>query len=262
MGAMAARSILLVAVFTFSLLADDPFIGKWKLNLAKSKLTGQTIRIEELPGNRYQFQEDEHTDIIFADGLDHPTHFGDTMSITKKTADSWAIVYKRDGRTLMSTVWQVSPDGQTLTYTATGTRPNGVRFRNEMTCKRISGTAGLAGTWESTDVKLSSPREIYIEPYAGDGQSITFPGRKETIRMKFDGRDYPEQGPTVVDGATTSGRRLDERTIETTEKIKGRVIETAKATISPDGNTQTIVVTEPGDNTPVVLVYERERPQR
>jgi hypothetical protein len=258
---MVGRSIFLALAFTFTLLANDPFVGKWRLNLAKSKLTGQTIRIEELPGNRYQFQEDEHSDIIFADGLDHPTHFGDTMSITKQTPDSWAIVYKRDGRTLMSTLWQVSPDGQTLTYTATGTRPNGVRFTNEMTCKRVSGTTGLPGTWESTDVKLSSPREIYIEPYGSDGQSITFPGRKQTIRMKFDGKDYPEEGPTVREGATTSGRRLDERTIQTTEKIKGRVIETARATISADGNTQTIVVTEPGDKLPVVLVYEREEPQ-
>jgi len=42
------------------------------------------------------------------------------------------------------------------------------------------------------------------------------------------------------------------------EKIKGKVIETAKATVSADGATQTIVVTEPDDPTPVVLVYDRE----
>jgi S-adenosylmethionine/arginine decarboxylase-like enzyme len=76
--------------------------------------------------------------------------------------------------------------------------------------------------------------------------------------MKFDGKDYPEEGPTVAVGSTSSGRRLDERTIETTEKIKGRLIEIATATISPDGAVQTIVVTEPDDNVPVTLVYERE----
>jgi hypothetical protein len=76
--------------------------------------------------------------------------------------------------------------------------------------------------------------------------------------MNFDGKEYPEEGPTVVEGATSSGRRIDERTIETTEKIKGRVIETAKATISADGRTHTIVITEPNDPTPLVLVYQRE----
>jgi hypothetical protein len=77
--------------------------------------------------------------------------------------------------------------------------------------------------------------------------------------MKFDGKEYPEKGPTVADGSTSSGRRIDERTIETTEKAKGKVVETAKATISEDGRTQTLVVTEPDDKTPVVLVYEREK---
>ena len=252
------RVVVLIAVFGSALLADDPFVGKWKLNLAKSKLTGQVMEIKEVPGKGYEFKEDEHTDVIFADGLDHPTHFGDTMSITQKKSDTWAITWKREGKVVMDTVWKVSKDSRTLTYTATGMRPNGQRFSNQMTARRMGGDSGLAGRWESTDVKLSSPREIYIEMWGSDGQVITFPGRKEVIRMKFDGKEYADEGPTVVEGATSSGRRIDERTIETTEKIKNRLIETAKATISADGNTQTIVITEPDDPTPVILVYERE----
>jgi hypothetical protein len=138
-------------------------------------LTGQTIEIEEVGGNSYRFQEDEHNDIVFADGLDHPTHFGETMAITQKKPDTWAITYKRGDRVLMNTLWQVSRDGRTLTYTATGTRPNGQAFHNQMTAKRSSGTSGLAGKWETTGVTLSSPREIYIEPYDSGGHSITFP---------------------------------------------------------------------------------------
>jgi hypothetical protein len=76
--------------------------------------------------------------------------------------------------------------------------------------------------------------------------------------MNFDGKDYPDEGPTVVEGSSSSGRRIDERTIETTERIKGKVIETVRATISADGRTHTIVITEPDDPTPLVLVYERE----
>ncbi len=250
--------ILLIGLFASTLLADDPFIGKWKLNLAKSNLTGQIIEIQEAKGNGYLFKEDEHSDIIFADGLDHPTHFGETMAITQKKPDVWAITYKRGDRVLMNTIWKVSQDGRTLTYTATGTRPNGQRFHNQLTAKRTSGKAGLVGTWETTGVALSSPREIYIEPYGSGGHFITFPGRKQTIRMNFDDKEYPEEGPTVVDGSTSSGRRLDERTIVTTEKIKGKLIETAKSTVSADGRTQTIVITEPDDKTPLVLVYERE----
>jgi hypothetical protein len=253
------RPVLLIVLCASAPAADDPFLGKWKLDPARSKLTGQTIEIREVPGtNQYTFKEDEHTDTILADGLDHPMHFGGTISVVQTKPDTWSIVYKKADSVTLNTIWKVSRDGRTLTYTATGTRPNGQHFTNQMTAKRTSGKSGLAGTWETTGVTLSSPREIYIEPYESDGQSITFPGRRQVIRMKFDGREYPETGPTVEEGSTSSGRRIDERTIETTERIKGKIVETAKATISADGRTHTIVVTEPGDPTPVVLVYERE----
>jgi hypothetical protein len=107
-------------------------------------------------------------------------------------------------------------------------------------------------------VELSSPREIVIAPYGTAGHLITFPGRKETIRMKYDGKAYSDSGPTVPADSTSSGHRIDAHTIETTEKIGNKVIETAKATVSEDGKTQTIVITEPDDPKPVVLVYERE----
>jgi hypothetical protein len=87
------RLVFLITLVTAALAADDPFIGKWKLSLAKSKLTGQTIEIQEVEEDTYQFKEDEHTDVIFADGLDHLTHFGDSMAITKKSEDAWSIAY-------------------------------------------------------------------------------------------------------------------------------------------------------------------------
>jgi len=252
------RLILLVTLVTSAMAADDPFIGKWKLSLVKSKLTGQRIQIQEVSENNWQFKEDEHSDEIFADGLDHLTHFGDSMAITMQDADTWTITYKRDNQVTMNTVWKISSDRQTLTYTVTGTRPNGQHFNNRMLLKRVAGTSGFEGTWQATDVELSSPREIYIAPYDTAGHVITFPGRNQTVRMKFDGKEYPDSGPTVAQDATSSGRRIDARNIETMEKIKGKVIETAKATVSADGATQTIVVTEPDDPTPVVLVYDRE----
>jgi hypothetical protein len=258
MSTTTLRFILLFTLATVATAADDPFIGKWRLSLAKSKLTGQTMAIEEVAPDTYKFKEDEHSDIIFADGLDHPTHFGDSMAITRKSEDTWAITYKFANQASMDTIWKVSQDGRTLTYTAIGIRPNGQHFNNRMTLKRTSGTTGLAGIWETIGVTLSSPDEIVIAPYGADGHFITFADRKQTVRMKFDGRDYADAGPTVAPDSTTSGHRIDARTIETTEKVRGKVIETARATISEDGKTQTIVVTEPDDKTPVVLVYERE----
>jgi hypothetical protein len=253
------RFLIAMSLAAVAFAADDPFIGRWKLSLTRSKLTGQTIEIQEVAPNKYKFQEDEHSDEIFADGLDHPTHFGDSMAITKKSADTWEITYKRALTVTMNTIWKLSPDGQTATYTAEGTRPNGQHFKNQMTLKRTGGGPGLAGKWETTGVSLSSPSEIVISPYANGGHVISYTDRKQKVRMKYDGKEYRDEGPTVADDSTSSGHRIDANTIETTEKAKGKVVETAKATVSPDLQTQTIVVTEPGDLTPVVLVYEREK---
>ena len=255
---LASNLVLLIGLSASSFGADDPFMGKWKLDLAKSKMAGQKIEIRASSANGFTFKEDEHSDLIIADGLDHPTHYGDTMAITQMKPDTWSITYKREGKVVLNTTWKVSRDGKKLTWTGNGIRPNGVSFKNQMTAKRIAGDSGLAGTWETTDVKLSSPREIYIAPNGTEGHTVTFPGRRQTVRLNFDGKEYPDEGPTVVEGSTTAGRRLDARTIETTERVKGRVIEVAKATVSEDGATQTIVVTEPDDPTPVLLVYRRE----
>jgi hypothetical protein len=244
---MLMRFAILVIFVVAARAADDPFIGKWKLDLAKSKITGQTIEIQETGPGSYVFKEDEHSDEIFADGLDHLTHFGDTMAITRQTADTLVVMYKRQNIVTLNTVWKVAADGQTMTYTATGTRPNGLRFNNQMKLRRKAGTSGFSGIWEAFDVQLSSPLEINIEPWSGTGQLITYPERKQSVRMKFDGKRYPESGPTVDADLTSSGHRIDAHTIETTERIKDKVIETAKATISADGQTQTVVVTEPGD---------------
>jgi hypothetical protein len=75
------RSAFLLVFFALSLAAADPFIGNWKFDPARSKLTGQIIRIAQLPDNNYEFRDDEHPDVILADGLDHPTHRGDTMAV-------------------------------------------------------------------------------------------------------------------------------------------------------------------------------------
>jgi hypothetical protein len=199
---IVTRVFLILALSALALLAQDPFIGNWKLSLAKSKLTGQSIEIQEMSPGAFMFKEDEHSDFIFADGLDHLTHFGDSMAITIKDAATWAITYKRGGLVTMDTIWKVSPDEQKLTYIATGTRPNGQHFNNKMILKRVGGTTGLAGDWEAIDFELSSPGEIGIASYGTDGHFITFPERSQTIHMKFDGKQYRDEGPTVPAGLT------------------------------------------------------------
>lgn len=69
---------------------------------------------------------------------------------------------------------------------------------------------------------------------------------------RFDGKDYPLWG--VEDYAVTNAfRRIDDRTLELVQKVDGAPAVAAKMTISPDGQTLTIV--SPGST----AVYDRSR---
>lgn len=75
--------------------------------------------------------------------------------------------------------------------------------------------------------------------------------------MKFDGKDYANTG-AVVDGLTSSAKRVNERTLETTTKRNGKVANTNEITVSEDGKTLTMTTQGQGRSDPNVLVFERQ----
>src|SRR5579862_2005024 len=96
--------------------ANDPFVGKWKMNPAKSKLTDE-MKVEAAGANRYALTlaAGAAVETIIADGSDQPGMPGTTLSITVKGPNNWTVVRKKDGRTLLSADWTLSADGKTLT---------------------------------------------------------------------------------------------------------------------------------------------------
>jgi len=238
--------------------ADDPFVGKWKLNQAKSKVTGQQLKIEAFTGNRYRITFGPVSDTLIPDGTDQPVQFGRTRSLKPVTPDTWKLVSRKDGRTVTEETWKLSPDGRTLTMEITGTRPDGSTYQDRMETQRVAGTCGFAGTWESTKVNAGSPDDFEIQPYEGDGLSFITPSQNDTLSMRFDGKDYPVTGPNVAPGATSSGRRVNERTLELTDKVNGKVVDTMQYKVSPDSRTLTLTDREKGQSKPAIFVYEKK----
>ncbi len=255
------RALSIACLFLISVsvaLAADPFVGKWKMNQSKSKVTGQQRKIEALGGNKYRFTSGEISDTVIADGTDQPIHFGRTRAITEEGPNAWKLVDKKDGRTLGTGTWTLSQDGSTMNLDVKGTLPDGSSFHDQGTRKRIAGTSGFAGTWEDTNVKFGSPFEFEVQPYEGDGLTLFFPAVKGKLSMKFDGKDYEETGPYAAPGSTSSGRRLNERTLEFTDKVRGKVIDTALLKVSPDGKTLIYTVHVKGQSKPLTFVYDKE----
>jgi hypothetical protein len=192
-----------------------------------------------------------------ADGTDQAMELGGTMSLQKTGDATWKTVFKRDGKTLSESTWTISPDGKQITLHTTGTRLDGSKFEGEAVASRTSGTNGLAGSWESKSEKRSSSAVWEIQPYES-GLSFVYPAAKDRLDLKFDGKEYTEEGPSAPKGITTSGKRQSSSTLQTTYKHEGKVLQTVEWTVSVDGKTLTQAVHLTGQKKAEVLVYERQ----
>src|SRR5229473_2911704 len=212
--------------------ADDPFCGKWKLNMEKSKFAGEQTRIEDLGGNKYKWTSGNVSDTITADGTDQPVRFGRTISIAPEGANNWKMVIKKDGKVLSSMTHTVSEDGKTQTIKGTETKPDGTSSDFNVVEKRVGSGSGWGGTWESTDVKFTSADEWDIEA-------------------------YEEKGPTVAPGSTSAGKRVNPHTLEVSDKVKGEVMDHTKYEVSQDGKTLTLTIRETGQPKALTIVYDK-----
>ena len=257
---MTKRSfqLLLLACFVTGAFcaASDPFVGKWKLNASKSKFT-DVMKVDAAGENRYALSfSPGAVETVVADGTDQPVLYGTTFSITVEGPHTWKAVRKKQGRTIISAIWNLSEDGHTLTDDFTSYDSKGSPSTVHYVYERTAGSSGFAGTWESVSEQMSSSFELQIQPFEGEGLSFITPG--ETRNMKFDGNDYPNVGGYLPANSASSGHRDNERSLERTDKIEGKVIETLQIELSPDLKTLTVTVHPVGQNKPNILVFDRE----
>jgi len=245
---------ILSCLIANTLPTTDPFIGTWKFNPDKSTLVDQ-MHVEPIGANKYLLNLGGGVERIVADGTDQRGLAGTTVSITIQAPDSWTIVRKMNGRPLVRGAWKLSPDGKTLSDHFTQYPDSGAPSSSDYVYARIAGKSGFTGTWEMS-VKVAT-FEYHIEPWARDGLALVNVDARRTQRLKFDGKDYPFTGPGVIAGSASSGRRVDERTLETTEKVQGVISDTRRLTVSSDQTTLTITVRRAGRTKPDILVFDR-----
>jgi hypothetical protein len=238
--------------------ANEPFVGEWKLIPSRSKLTDQ-MKVESVAGNKYAFElGGGSAETITPDGTDQPGLAGTTLAVTIEGPDSWKVVRKQEGRILLTAYWKLSNDGNTLMDDYTQFGPNGSSTNVKYVYNRTAGTSGFAGTWESTSETLNSTYLIDVQPYEGDGLSFINSSQGVTRNVTFDGKDHPLVGPNAPAGATSSAARVNERTLEITTRINGKVAGTQESTLSSDGKILTITIHVAGRAAPNILVFERQ----
>ena len=253
-------SFILISCWTVSAFSasTDPFVGKWKVNTSQSKIADQ-MSIQAVGENRYRltFAGTSETETVAADGTDQPGLSGSMLSVTIEQPDAWKIVRKKEGHVVLTAKWKLSQDGKTLTDAFTSNRPDGSTSTINMVYTRAAGNSGIPGTWETTDVKLDAVYELEIRPYDSDGLSF-ISNAAPPRNIKFDGQEHLDSatGPTL--GAASLGHRIDERSLEYTNKVKDKIVQTRQLTLSPDLKTLTIVLHLADQRLPNTLVFDRE----
>ena len=237
--------------------ADAPFVGTWKMNPSKTRLTDQ-MTMERAGGNRYTFDVGGGPETVAADGTDQPGYGGTTVAVTLTGTDSLRFVRKKDGRMLLTADWTLSKDGGTLNDDFTSFAPDGSASNVKLVFQRTTPTSGLIGTWESSAAAVNFQLTMKIQPYGADGLSLVPTTSDKPKDLTFDGKDYPNLSSNAPPGTTYSARRVSESSFELTDKLDGKVMDTRQYVLSSDHNTLTVSLLRNGMHTPSILVFERQ----
>jgi hypothetical protein len=256
----AFKLLIAICIITgTSRAADDPFAGKWKLDSSQSQFAADTMKVESAGANKYKFIFSEpNAETIAIDGTDQPGIFDTTLSVTEQGPHVWKVVRKRKEHPIVTAIWTLSEDGETLHDSFTGYQPDGSPFTVDYLYQRRAGGSGFAGTWQSTSEVFVSPYEIQIRPYQGDGFSLIDPVAGINKNLKLDGKDYPNSGLNANPDMLSSGHRISDRLLELTDKLKGMVQSTDDFELSPDLQTLTETQHLPDQDKPIILVFKRE----
>jgi hypothetical protein len=238
---------------------NDPFVGKWRVNPSKSKLTDE-MKVEVVGENKYAITFGPGAvDTIVADGTDQPALQGTTLSVTVEGPNNWKVIRNREGRRLVMGIWTLSADGKTLDDAFTAYRPDGSTTNVHYKYQRAAGSSGFLGTWDSVSAEVDSGIELEIQSYEGDGLSFSSSGLRMFQNIKFDGNDYPGVGSEVSPGSTSSVRRVNECSLEITNKFQGKITDTRQIEVSGDLKTLTMSIRQAGESKPKnILVFDRE----
>jgi len=107
-----------------------------------------------------------------------------------------------------------------------------------------------AGTWKMNTEKSKyspgpPPKNLTVvvesdrDSYKIDATGTDADGKPIHVQYsaKFDGKDYPATG--IPNADSVSVKRIDENTVETTQKKDGKVVMTITSKVSKDGKTRT-----------------------
>ena len=241
---------LLVAFLTpISARAQTAFDGTWKFELSTAQFPKKPD-VYLLQDGMYSCKSCVPPIEVKADGQDQKVTgqpYFDTLSV--KIVDDHSIeeTNKKDGKVNGSSKSTVSGDGKTMTFVFTdssATNSDPVTGKGEATrvAKGPAGTHQISGSWRTTKLDNLSDNALLLT-YRVEGDTLTMTSPTgQGYTAKLDGTEAPYKG----DPGTTSVavKRTGANSFEETDKRDGNVISVARNTVSADGKTMTVAVSD------------------
>jgi hypothetical protein len=240
------KAMLLLAVFGFVglLWAQSPFDGTWKVDLNTAQFP-EKPQVVVLQNSTFQCSTCDPKINVKADGTDQPVQGSkdyDTLAVKVVDNKTVETTSKKGGRVVESSKTTASADGKTVTaeftyYPEASKQP----VTGKETLSRVaagpSGSHAISGSWRIQKANVSENALTVTYKSSPNGLMMSDP-MGESFDAKFDGKDYPVKG--VPAGYTVSLTKVNDRSIDATNKRDGKIVGVDHITVSADGKTMSI----------------------
>lgn len=247
------RLILLLLFSSTASFGQSPFDGTW---LFTPPLPQEPV-VYSLTKGVFRCSGCMANAEVSADGYDHKvaeTAYWDTLNVQIVDADTVEIIAKKAGKTMLTEVDAISPDGSTLTQLVKDTtelETVTTETRNRRIEKGPDSSHAISGSWRAYETNRSRNGSTIKYKCTTDGFSAETP-LGERFSAKFDGKDYPvedDPGHTMV-----SAKLLSPDTVELISKRNGEVVAIKRMSVAPGGQSIHVTLQDKGGNT--VMTYD------
>jgi len=225
--------------------AQSPFDGVWRINLDESQSSTKPD-VYLLQDGTYRCSTCDPPLEIPADGRDHKIRGEacyDTVSLKVLDARTTEETDKRNGKAVGTTRMTVSSDGNTATVEWTescNAQGDVVAGKDIMArvARAPTGAHAVSGSWRITK-RLNRSENALVVTLKLEGNTFSFADPAgQGYTAKLDGTETPFKGD--LGGTIVSVKRIDENTVEETDKRDGKIVEVTRFAVSADGKTMTV----------------------
>jgi hypothetical protein len=263
---MMKKSLLLASLLAFLTpiisRAQSSIDGNWKFDVNKIKMP-EKPEVYLLQDGMYHCKTCVPPVDVKADGQDqkvsgHPYY--DTVAVRVVDDRTVEVTDKKDGKTVLSYKTVVSPDGKTATTefsdSTASTEPVTGKGDAVRVAKAPSGAHAISGSWRNTKTESISDNAMEVTlKVDADTLNMTAP-TGQSYTAKLDGTDAPFKGDPGI--TSVSVKRISKNVFEESDKRNGKVISISRITVSPDGKTMTMDITDKEHGTTMQLIADKQ----